>query len=193
MSKVILISGRKRSGKDFVADILAQELRGQYKTVEILSFATPLKQVVASTFNITLKQLEEYKNAEDDVLCRIDNAKIHHNLHTISMRKLLQRFGTEATKPIFGVNVWGELMLKAVQNSSADYIIIPDYRFDEEYAYLAQNNLNLTVIQVVGNIPQVLDPHASEALPSHTPEYSVDNRNQDSSIYVTIKALAKKL
>ena len=188
MSKIVLISGYKRSGKDFVANLLAEQLRSCYKTVEILSFATPLKQVVASTFDITLKQLEDYKNAEDDILCHIDNAKIHHNLHTISMRKILQRFGTEAARPVFGNNVWSNLMNEKIKTSAKDVIIIPDYRFDEEFKSIAANGVNPLVLRVDNKNYVPKDEHASEVLPTEGSTYIVDNTDKDDGIVDQIQA-----
>ena len=186
MTKVILISGYKRSGKDFVAKLLAEKLHAQGFTVDIQSFATPLKQVVASTFDITLDQLDDYKNAEDDVLCHIDNAKIHHNLHTISIRKILQRFGTEAMKPVFGANVWSTHMKDRIEQSTANYIIIPDYRFDEEYNYLSKFNFEYPVmfqtLQIVNNNVVPKDIHSSESLPTRPSDYLIDNTAQDTTI-----------
>ena len=186
MTKVILISGYKRSGKDFVAKLLAEKLYAKGFTVDIQSFATPLKQVVASTFDITLEQLEDYKNAEDDVLCHIDNAKIHHNLHTISMRKILQRFGTEAAKSVFGVNVWGMHMKDRIEQSTANYIIIPDYRFDQEYCYLSHFDFEYPVtfqtLQIVNDNIVPEDAHSSESLPTRASDYVINNTAQDATV-----------
>jgi len=113
--KVLLIAGQKRSGKDTLATLVSEEMQRLGKTVEIMSFAYPMKKILAVTLGITDEELDALKN---------DPANPH--------RGYLQRLGTEGAKPWFGDDVWSQLALKATRNSDADVIIFADFRFPEE-------------------------------------------------------------
>lgn len=115
MPKIICVAGQKRSGKDTFAKVLVAEGKLQGKTVEVMSFAEPMKTIIAITLGITLQELEDLKNGPK-------------NPH----RGYLQRFGTEGMKPYFGKQVWYNLLLQRIAESSADVVVVPDFRFPEE-------------------------------------------------------------
>ena len=123
--KFILIGHKKRHGKDTFAKFLSEEL----KNSEIVSFATPLKMIVADALGVTYDEQEYSKN----------NGRIKAFLKfrrlvflTTDFRTLLQRFGSGKMKYHFGKAVWRDALLRSVENSDARYIIVPDFRFPEE-------------------------------------------------------------
>lgn len=116
MSKLIFIAGAKRSGKDTFGALLKDAFELQGKSVELISFAGPMKQILSITLGVGLNELDAAKNNPD-----------------LPHRGYLQRLGTEAMKPIFGDDVWTTIANKAITESSADYVIITDFRFPEEY------------------------------------------------------------
>jgi len=125
---ILLINGKKRHGKDFFASLLSHELNKSH-TTEIMHFADPLKDIMCNTFNISRAELEMFKNSPQKhkiiTTCR-------EELSTTDWRTVLQKFGTECMKSYFGENVWVELLVKQANNSSADIIIVPDFRFKSE-------------------------------------------------------------
>lgn len=130
--KIILVNGKKRSGKDYFANQLQEELDNQGYSSEIMSFADPLKLIVADTFGITTEELDNYKNKSTPV------GVIHYGYETDSCSKItdfrliLQRFGTEAMKPWFGEDVWVTLLLERARDLDVDFVIVPDFRFSIE-------------------------------------------------------------
>ena len=68
MKKLILINGLKRSGKDYTAELI-EEIIGD---IGIVSFAEPMKKIISETFNISLEQLEDYKNDELGIYTEFD-------------------------------------------------------------------------------------------------------------------------
>ena len=126
--KIILINGKKRSGKDFFASKLQEELYKNKKTSEIMSFADPLKDIVAKTLNVSLEELDQFKNDKEPIIVRKDGFQ---EIVT-DFRKALQIFGTEAMKPYFGNDVWSNLLLERAKNSKVDFILVPDFRFKVE-------------------------------------------------------------
>ena len=151
--KVILIVGKKRSGKDTLAGMMKSELLQQGKNVEIYHFADNLKQKVAKMLNISLKQLNSFKNKKEE------------------FRKLLQYTG-DSFKIVYGQYFWAELLLNQliceIQHKKLDYVIISDYRYlveskkMEELKYYIEGNIDLEFIKVVGNNIDVADNHSSE-------------------------------
>jgi len=173
--KVILIAGKKRSGKDTFADMLSKEFEALGKTVEISKFADPMKRILAVTLGVTEEQLEDMKN----------NSQYAH-------RKYLQRFGSEGMKPYFGDDVWVKLMNKKIDRSDADIFLIPDFRFPIEFANLIK--LPFTVNIVNKNLNVDLNPHISErALEEFTFSTEIDNSSTLSDLQKSAKTFAKKI
>jgi hypothetical protein len=130
--QLILVNGKKRSGKDFFAQTLKNELAKVGKTAEIMSFAGPLKEIIAETFDITLQELDDYKNDATPVgTIQRKMSGTDYNALT-DFRLILQKFGTEAMKKWFGEEVWVKLLAERAYKSTADFIIVPDFRFLSE-------------------------------------------------------------
>jgi len=136
----MLIAGRKRSGKDTFAKCVERSFLDAGKSVAILSFADPLKDIMGITLGMTPSELETAKN--DDAV----------------YRGYLQRFGTEAMKKYFGDSVWVDLMLKRIKEYSyKDVILIPDFRFPIE---ALEGALTIKVARASQQVQT--DLHASE-------------------------------
>ena len=177
MTKLIIpISGYKRVGKDTCANILADKFREGGLTVAIESFASPMKRIIATTFGISLDDLERYKNDPANFTISMDAPVI------TDFRSILQRFGVEAMRPEFGSSVWADLMVNRIRASSADVVIIPDHRFDTELTTLLATYNNVNTLHVHSDLSSSTDNHSSEQLPTARPDRIVDNTPKDSSI-----------
>ena len=159
MRKIILINGKKRAGKDYIANILKEKLGN----CEIMHYADALKQIISETFEISLEELENYKN---------ENVEITFNGKRTTFRRILQCFATEAIKPVFGNNIWKRIVLEKIKETNAEYIIIPDFRFPEEYIEGSYT------VKVLGG--EQLDSHISEhALNNFKFDYIIDNTKKE--------------
>lgn len=126
--KIILINGKKRSGKDYFADVLQKELRNQGKTSEILSFADAPKDILCTALDITKEEFNEFKNSTSELTTVFGSEKI-----TIcDFRELIQRFATEAMQHYFGQDVWVNLLIERAIEFDTDFILVPDFRFIPE-------------------------------------------------------------
>jgi len=172
-SKIILINGKKRAGKDFFAEKLQEELYKSQKTSAVMSFAKPIKQIIAATFGITEKELEDYKNDTENYGIEINSYPNNQPQVTIeytNFRKILQNFGTEGMKPIFGDAIWARLLKEKAMESSVDYIIVPDFRF------LIEDIGDVTVKIINEDFDNSSDTHASEnELNDFKFDYTIDN------------------
>lgn len=162
MSKVILINGKKRSGKDHCAKLIKAELEKIGKTVEIMSFADPIKKIMAKTFNMSLDDLDVAKNVAAPI-------QVNNKL-TTDMRTVLQVFGTEAMKEFFGEDVWTQLFLERSKKISVDYVLVPDFRF------LCEEWVGDFTIKIVNRNIKSSDTHRSEnELNDYVFDYTIDN------------------
>jgi hypothetical protein len=169
MAYVIQLSGKKRHGKDTVARLLKDKL--PYAT--ILSFAEPLKQILAETLDITLEELDIRKNNDNEY------------------RGMLQRLGTEAMKPIFGDTIWYDLLLKKIEALPINYfVIIPDWRFIEE---IFPESFKVRIIRP--SIPLTGDDHPSEVILDNYKsfDYTLENPEGVSELLVVVDALAEEI
>lgn len=130
---IIQLSGKKRAGKDTVARYLTTALETAYDyKVEVMSFAEPMKDIAATILSISLEDLDLYKNRNEIYKVGFIDFQSDTSLHTTDCRQILQKLGTEAMKKWFGNDVWANLLNQRIKDSTADVIIIPDWRFEIE-------------------------------------------------------------
>jgi hypothetical protein len=114
---IIGLSGYARSGKDTVAQYLASTYDfSQY------SFAEPIKKAVY-TLNPKIDKRTHYADIVDEY--GLEAAKSAHP----EIRRLLQVFGTEVGRKMFGENFWVDLCLNNIRSERA---VISDVRFPNE-------------------------------------------------------------
>lgn len=190
---IIQLLGLARSGKDWTAEQLKTYFESQGKSVEVMSYAGPMKRIVSTMFDISLEQLDNFKNNSDEFSVEVLNNNKFAELHEdkveleTNFRTLLQRFGNNAMKSEFGDDIWTNLMNINVKRSSADIIIISDCRFHVEV-----KSLDAVTIRVVNSdiVPML---HASETeLLSFPTDYTLENTGK-SATYDDIAELGQAL
>lgn len=142
--KVIGICGLCRSGKDTVASLIKQHKPG----TTILSLATPLKEQVAKSLNISVEELEMRKNEDPNtrqILIDVGQ-RARQEDKDFWINKLLERFPSEG------------------------FIAVPDVRFRNEHitvsGWAKKHNGDYELWNVVGpwHSQQALDMANTEAL-----------------------------
>ena len=170
---IIQLLGQARSGKDFTATQLKLYYESIGKSVEILSYAAPMKQIAAALFGISLEQLDDFKNQPINYPLTITSLYTGMPVVQLDFRTFLQRLGNEAIKPLFGDTVWANLMQEAISKSTADIIIVPDCRFTVELQAIGG-----TTIRVLNSALPAPMQHASELELANTIcMYMLDNTN----------------
>lgn len=170
---IIQLLGQARAGKDFTAQSLKEYYISKGYTVEIKSYAAPMKRIAATLFGISLEQLDDFKNRSSEVLIKVYDEGIKDKfLFELNFRTFLQHLGSDAIKPEFGNSVWADLMKIHIQQSDADIIIIPDCRFTTE---LQTFPTSITVRVINSSLEPPMD-HASELeLLEYPVDFTVDN------------------
>ena len=160
--RVIGISGKARSGKDTLADYLIsqKEYSGYTEDTGVItkrlytkySFADPLKEAVSLLFNIPLNNL--YEGDREIVLPEWG----------LSIRQILQRFGTECMRNNYGQDFWiKKAQLKIDTMVDNRKVIIPDIRFDNEADFCRENGIliHITRPSADGNVGDIDHPSES--------------------------------
>ena len=143
MPKTILISGKKRSGKDWTAAAIKSELESLGYSVDIIAFAEPMKDIIATTLGITPDELEQLLNEPGATVADKHNTlqypvvcgDLGRDCTETDFRQILQQFGNEAMKKYFGPTVWRDLAISRINESTADYVIVSDFRMPEEHLH----------------------------------------------------------
>ena len=186
---VIQLLGQARSGKDWTASKLKAYFESQGKSVEIMSYAAPMKQIAASLFNISLDDLDQYKNYPKEYeLKLVAHCEVVSPHFIVNFRQILQRLGNEAIKPIFGDNVWAKLAKANIDKSTADIIIIPDCRFIVELKEVG----GITVRIVNKSLPSPMSHPSELELLYYPTDYSLDNTDHNLT-QADIEALAQRI
>lgn len=131
---IIGLMGAKGSGKDTAAAHLVEKYGFERR-----AFADPLKRSVAALFDIPFSDVDKYKL---DTECRVsmgyhiddqgqtfDSEPVISNL---TFRQMLQRYGTEAHRDIFGEDFWVDQTLPVGGYYPGRKIVVTDCRFENE-------------------------------------------------------------
>ena len=125
--RIVLISGKARSGKDVTAKIIEDYLLKAGKRVLITHYADFLKE-----------------------FCRVNYG--YRGIKDTADRYILQHVGTDIVRknnPDAWVNIMVEL-LKGVQ-TEFDFVLIPDVRFENEIDVIKKNFNDVFCLDIVRN------------------------------------------
>lgn len=163
---VILLSGHAGCGKDFVANILKEQLEKCNKKVLITHYADLLKYICKTFFNW---------NGEKDEFGR----------------SLLQYVGTDVVREV-NPNYWVDFIDGIIYMfyDKWDYILIPDARFPNEITEMKRSNFYST-ISIRVNRPGY-ETHLTKEQQAHHSETALDDFNFDIYIDNTTKESVKK-
>jgi hypothetical protein len=161
---IIGLAGFKGSGKDTVAAYLIKEHGFERK-----AFADPLKRSVAALFDIPFADVDKLKN-DNDIRVAIGRYKgggetdYPFNYGSQSFREVLQRYGTEAHRDVFGQDFWLDYTLPVQGFYPGRAIVVTDVRFKNEAERVRELGGFLWFIDRPLVFPDH-DLHASELFP----------------------------
>lgn len=165
------------------------------KKYKIIAFATPLKQMLSILLNVprkrfndrdfkenyavNLSSLEVFKIKDFPERIILSDSKFNKLIRTerlieynITIRQLMQYFGTSACQDYFGRRVW----INSTLNRSNQKLIISDLRFIEEYNAVKEKN---GFIIFITRPNRTFGQHASE----REMEYLLTENKYDRVIY----------
>jgi len=140
--KLFGIAGLAQSGKDTVAEILAE-----YYEADIIAFADPIKLMLEIGLGITYDEL--YKGDRSGV----------HPKYDVSVRHMMQTLGTDWGRKYIGEDVWLKAIEMHILANGNDFQVVSDVRFENEAAWVREHGV-LIHVHGRGGIP---GNHASES------------------------------
>lgn len=111
---IIGLSGKKRSGKNAVADVIS--LNSIHKVQEF-AFADSLKNEVCKACGVTREYLDKNKD---------------------NFRLILQGWGTDFKRRLVDDNYWIERLGKSMLKSDANVLVVTDIRFKNEANFIRE-------------------------------------------------------
>lgn len=182
--KIIVISGRKQSGKDSIGDFILrnrEELFGIGTVGRKYGFGDVLKEILSSLFGISEDLLYggELEKSQPTHICWKDLPHWSNKCpplqsnKLLTVRELLQQFGTQIIRRMDS-NAWVrslENKIKAIKND-VDLVVVTDARFPNEI--LAAKSWGARVIRLT----------RGEGLPqNHESEWVLDKHHFDRSSF----------
>lgn len=169
-TKIIGLSGRKRSGKDTVAKMLSEHPEFGGKTSRI-GFADALKAELSDATGFPVEFIEQFKD---------------------KFRLGLQWWGTELRRDLCGENYWIDKYRQAVAQDGSPFILTPDVRFKNEYD--AIKSLGGIVVRVTRPELTSDDLHPSEtSLDNENFDWTIVNSGTLSDLRAKVSMLALKI
>jgi dephospho-CoA kinase len=179
LPQVIALCGRKRVGKDTVANFICHGYG--YKNVK---FAEPLKSAVQALFGFTDHQIEEDKETIDP-------------LWGISPRNAMQFIGCNIIQYEFQKlipNIGREFFVKSLLHKySNDKIVISDLRFVHEFKAIQKFD-NAVVIKIIRPSVDDGDTHISETeIDEIEGHYTIENNGSIDDLLISVNNIISKL
>lgn len=189
---IILIAGKKRSGKNYTAEILQNLLLRKGISCETFSFAEPLKDIVAKTFLISQSELEDYKNNPNRYKIMLKDNEGSNSRILTDFRQVLNDLGTPIMKSYFGDNIWVNLIENKIKKSQSNVIIIPDFRFPIEKLQMKDTKVHTIRVNREGLEPS--DLVSENSLNDFVFDYEIDNNVEGySELMVQLEGIIKNI
>jgi hypothetical protein len=155
---IVAMAGFKGSGKDTAAKVLIDE----YGFIKI-AFADALREALLVLDPIVGHLEYDGEMHEARLGYVVENNGWDYAKNTIpEVRRLMQVFGTEVGRMLFGENVWVDIITKRFPDIASDKTryVLTDCRFDNEVDFVRNNGGLVTWIERPGLSS---DGHASES------------------------------
>ena len=175
-----MISGKSMSGKDTLAEMFKTYCELKNKTVLTIHFGDAVKWIARDYYGW---------NGEKDI----------HG------RTLLQTIGTDIMRKKYP-SYWGRIVSKFISAAASwDYVLIPDWRFKNEFEEICDRNEDVVTIRIERynqdgtlfiNPNMTVDQanHISEhALDKFPVEYIVENRGDIDDLYDSVEVIMEDM
>ena len=139
MNKLILVSGRKQTGKDTLAELFVETGYQRVALADQLKFQTLqlLNDIVVPKNKLTFQDFFENKEMVVDIMALKQTPK------TATIRRWLQRYSM-LIKEMLGTYYWADMLIKEIREYHLEkHLVVADVRFPYEierfYDQLALN------------------------------------------------------
>jgi hypothetical protein len=184
--KIIGVVGKKRSGKDSIADYLVKNYNYQR-----YSFAESMRQFACNVFGWTKEWIEKYKE-DIDPFWGISYRQFMQHLGTDYMQFGLAKAFPQFEK-ITGREVWVKSFMQFRSKHPANYVL-SDVRFSHEATMIKKNGGSLLHVERP-SFDVLADPHLSEQEESTIPcDYYIHNMGKSlSGLYLEVDCVMEEI
>ena len=182
--KLIVLSGKKRVGKDTVANLFNDYTLCKY---ELRAFAEPVKEIVSKVTRQTPYTLDLFKDFKMVGIDSIDS--------NLTIRELYRKTA-DFYKDLLGEDIFAKLMFRRLVFEKYEFsrVIITDMRFKVEYEQMKQ--LDPVFIRIKSNMGNT-DTHPSETDLDDVPDsyfhFVIDNTCTRTQLNEQVQTIVKKL
>jgi len=138
--KIIGLSGLAGSGKTTVADALVLQLQESGDSARRMSFADPLKAMLATYYAMVGLTSEQINARISGSLKQIPDPY----LQAETPRYAMQTLGTEWGRQCIGSYFWVSEGLRRAESSGLQWIVFDDVRFEQEARAIGELNFHIT-------------------------------------------------
>lgn len=188
---IIGLAGKKNSGKDTVAGYLMKRYNFERR-----AFADPLKKSVAALFDMPFSDVDRLKNDPEAFVGIVvhrgmptQSSQIKE-MHDMTFRAFLQRYGTEAHRQVFGDGFWVDETLPVSGFYKGRAIVVTDCRFDNEADRIRELGGTVVLIERPGLVEQ--DQHSSELI-DFSYNYKLINDSTVEDLYAKVDQLLNEI
>ena len=193
---IIVLSGKKQSGKNTVASMINNYLLNKHISKGIpylptdffykeMSFAQPIKDILSIVAREPVDKLDEYKEVS------FFDRK-YSNLFTQKTPRDFYKLIADFFKKNITDYVWIDILLSKINKDSK--VIITDMRFKEEFDVLLESKLNPIFIRIKRKARY--DPSKSEVdlddIPDSSFDYIIENDSDEKSLYNKVEIFCEK-
>jgi hypothetical protein len=156
--KIIGVAGKKRSGKDTLADRLEEHGYEKY------GFADNIKRACEEIFDFSDEELWGDKKEEIN------------EYWGFTPRHALQVFGTDLFRDKFGDDIWIRSLFRDLQNDDPDKVVITDVRFPNEVEAIQKSGGIVVWIDASERLSESDDHESETALDDYLGfDYTISN------------------
>ena len=170
MKKLILVSGKARSGKDSFVNFLTEDL----DSCQVLDIAGGLRDVVAGMLKISRLELEESKDERAVEFCGIMDADGGCNTKEYTIRHFLQYIGNDIAPILMGKFYWCMERQEKMFSVDRDINILCGVRQLKELEFFKSANPDKEVIVVKLERTKDGEPYSPIIDKAHATETEVD-------------------
>lgn len=166
MRKILLLSGKINSGKDYSADILVKK-----ENWVKISFASVLKKIASEKYDIELKDFntqegkkKKYKTGE-------------------TYRDLLINLAKDCKKK--DQNFFVKKALEEIKGFKTENVVIPDWRYPHEYEHICKNlskEFSILTARITRKSSFILNDPSETSLDNFNFDFNIENNDKIESL-----------
>lgn len=145
MKFIVGLHGKKSVGKDFIGQIMCLCLKELGFSVRKIAFADKIKEFCIEVLGLPRNQAygsDKDKNTPTryqwSKMPSFVQHKYPNKLGVMTVRDVLQVFGSEFIRDCWGTSVWTEAVFRKIENCQEKCYVLTDVRFEEELKAIKQ-------------------------------------------------------